>query len=153
MRHAALPTDAPWVPAQVDGEPWQQAAAVLEVGYRGAALMLRRLDSAPLARMAAAVSEALDACQVPPAAAAAVTSCAVDGAENQSTVPARHAEVTIWCCSQEADGMKSCGRVRACPPARNVKLNGPIPQAKALISPAQRHALTTELAAHLHSIL
>lgn len=56
---------------QVDGEPWQQAAAVLEVGYRGAALMLRRLDSAPLARMAAAVSEALDACQVPPAAAAA----------------------------------------------------------------------------------
>ncbi len=50
--------------AQVDGEPWLQPAAELEVGFRGTALMLRRLDSAPLARMAGSVSEALDACQV-----------------------------------------------------------------------------------------
>lgn len=50
--------------SKVDGEPWNQPAAVLDVGFRGTALMLRRLDSAPLARMAGSVSEALDACQV-----------------------------------------------------------------------------------------
>ena len=42
---------------QVDGEPWQQAAAVLDIRFKGQALMLRRLDSAPLARMAATVAE------------------------------------------------------------------------------------------------
>lgn len=42
---------------QVDGEPWQQAAAVLDIQFKGQALMLRRLDSAPLARMAATVAE------------------------------------------------------------------------------------------------
>lgn len=51
-------------PPQVDGEPWLQPAAEIEVDFRGTALMLRRLDSAPLARMAAGVSEALEACQV-----------------------------------------------------------------------------------------
>jgi hypothetical protein len=54
-QHAALP--------QVDGEPWLQPAAQIEVDFRGTALMLRRLESAPLARMAAGVTEALEACQ------------------------------------------------------------------------------------------
>ena len=48
----------------MDGEPWLQPAAQLEVDFRGTALMLRRLESAPLARMAAGVTEALEACQV-----------------------------------------------------------------------------------------
>ena len=82
----AATTGAPAL--QVDGEPWLQPAAQIEVDFRGTALMLRRLESAPLARMAAGVTEALEACQ-----------------------------------------------------------------AKGLITPAQRHALTTELAARLHPIL
>lgn len=48
----------------MDGEPWLQPAAQIEVDFRGTALMLRRLESAPLARMAAGVTEALEACQV-----------------------------------------------------------------------------------------
>lgn len=48
----------PWsAGTQVDGEPWEQAAAVLDITFKGQALMLRRLDSAPLARMAATVAE------------------------------------------------------------------------------------------------
>jgi hypothetical protein len=49
---------------QVDGEPWLQPAAQIQVDFRGTALMLRRLESAPLARMAAGVTEALEASQV-----------------------------------------------------------------------------------------
>jgi hypothetical protein len=56
--------DLAQTPPQVDGEPWLQPAAQLEVDFRGTALMLRRLESAPLARMAAGVTEALEACQV-----------------------------------------------------------------------------------------
>lgn len=60
---------------QVDGEPWKQAACEVEVKYRDAALMLRHLSSAPLARMAAAVSEALDSCQVSVCALASLSVC------------------------------------------------------------------------------
>lgn len=48
------------LPMQVDGEPWQQAAAVLDIQFKGQALMLRRLAGVPLVRMAAAVAEVLD---------------------------------------------------------------------------------------------
>lgn len=44
----------------MDGEPWQQAAAVLDIQFKGQALMLRRLAGVPLVRMAAAVAEVLD---------------------------------------------------------------------------------------------
>jgi Diacylglycerol kinase accessory domain len=42
---------------QVDGEPWQQPPAVLEVSFKGNALVLRRLQNKPLARMARNVQE------------------------------------------------------------------------------------------------
>ena len=48
---------------QVDGEPWQQSPAVLEVGFKTQALMLRRVGSAPLGRLVHSVHEVLDRCQ------------------------------------------------------------------------------------------
>lgn len=48
---------------QVDGEPWQQSPAVLEVGFKTQALMLRRVSSAPLGRLVHSVHDVLDRCQ------------------------------------------------------------------------------------------
>ena len=47
---------------QIDGEPWQQAPAKLDIAHKGQALMLKRLESEPLARMAHTVAEVLDHC-------------------------------------------------------------------------------------------
>lgn len=49
-----------WLIAQVDGEPWMQAPARMDVTCRGHAYMLRRIASQPLARMAHAVAEVLE---------------------------------------------------------------------------------------------
>ena len=48
---------------QLDGEPWLQAPAKLSIKLKGQALMLRRLNSEPLARMAHTVAEVLDHCE------------------------------------------------------------------------------------------
>ena len=48
---------------QMDGEPWLQAPAKLNIELKGQALMLRRLNSEPLARMAHTVAEVLDHCE------------------------------------------------------------------------------------------
>ena len=47
---------------QIDGEPWQQPPAKLDIALKGQALMLKRLESEPLARMAHTVAEVLDHC-------------------------------------------------------------------------------------------
>ncbi|KAL0025763.1 hypothetical protein WJX77_009943 [Trebouxia sp. C0004] len=48
---------------QMDGEPWLQAPAKLNIELKGQAHMLRRLNSEPLARMAHTVAEVLDHCE------------------------------------------------------------------------------------------
>lgn len=48
------------LPMQVDGEPWVQAPATLRVAQAGQALMLRKVESKPLARLVQAVAEVLD---------------------------------------------------------------------------------------------
>ncbi|KAK9851856.1 hypothetical protein WJX84_011935 [Apatococcus fuscideae] len=48
------------LPIQVDGEPWMQAPARMDITCRGHAYMLRRIASEPLARMAHAVAEVLE---------------------------------------------------------------------------------------------
>ena len=48
---------------QMDGEPWLQPPAKLNIELKGQALMLRRLNSEPLARMAHTVAEVLDHCE------------------------------------------------------------------------------------------
>ena len=48
---------------QMDGEPWLQPPARLDIELKGQALMLRRLNSEPLARMAHTVAEVLDHCE------------------------------------------------------------------------------------------
>ena len=48
---------------QMDGEPWLQAPAKLNIELKGQALMLRRLNSEPLARMAHTVAEVLAHCE------------------------------------------------------------------------------------------
>ena len=48
---------------QMDGEPWLQAPAKLNIELKGQAMMLRRLESDPLARMAHRVAEVLDHCE------------------------------------------------------------------------------------------
>ena len=44
---------------QMDGEPWLQPPAKLNIQLKGQALMLRRLNSEPLARMAHTVAGVL----------------------------------------------------------------------------------------------
>ncbi|KAL3148265.1 hypothetical protein ABBQ38_013732 [Trebouxia sp. C0009 RCD-2024] len=48
---------------QMDGEPWLQSPAKLNIELKGQAMMLRRLESEPLARMAHTVAEVLDHCE------------------------------------------------------------------------------------------
>jgi diacylglycerol kinase (ATP) len=60
--HARITTSEK-LPMQVDGEPWNQDPAVLEVSVKNQALMLRRINDQPLARMAHTVAEALDQCE------------------------------------------------------------------------------------------
>jgi diacylglycerol kinase (ATP) len=49
-----------YAPSQVDGEPFVQAPCAVHISRRGQGLVLRRVQSKPLAKMMQALSEVLE---------------------------------------------------------------------------------------------